>query len=46
MIYYLIFDQTKKIKKESYFESYEFSNFNGFFLKKIELLFEFILNLF
>ena len=31
MINYLIFDQIKNIKKELYFESYEFSNFKRFF---------------
>ena len=34
MIYHLVSNQTKeRIKKELYFESYEFSNFKGFFLK-------------
>ena len=44
MIYYVIFEQTRKIwiKKELYFESYEFSNFQLFSLIFLNF-YEFIL---
>ena len=45
MIAYLIFDKKNWIRKELYFESYEFFNFEGFF-RIFLIFFGFILNLF